>query len=75
MKSTSSAAGSALIKNQMIVAENSQEQRAIDPSVEEIRQRAYELYLEGGRTDERDLDDWLQAERELAERIRNRHSG
>jgi len=35
------------------------------PSPEEIRQRAYELHLEGGCVHGRDLDDWLQAERDL----------
>jgi Protein of unknown function (DUF2934) len=32
---------------------------------EEIRRRAYEIYLERGEQQGRDLDDWLQAEREL----------
>ena len=32
---------------------------------EEIRQRAYEIYLERGEQPDCDLDDWLQAEREL----------
>jgi hypothetical protein len=32
---------------------------------EEIRLRAYELYLERGEQPGCDLDDWLQAEREL----------
>ena len=32
---------------------------------EEIRRRAYELYLERGEQPGRELDDWLQAEREL----------
>ncbi len=32
---------------------------------EEIRRRAYELYLERGEQPGRGLDDWLQAEREL----------
>jgi hypothetical protein len=32
---------------------------------EEIRRRAYEIYLERGEQPGRDLDDWLQAEREL----------
>jgi len=32
---------------------------------EEIRRRAYEIYLERGQQPGRDLDDWLQAEREL----------
>ena len=34
-------------------------------SQEEIRRRAYELYLERGEQPGCDLNDWLQAEREL----------
>jgi len=33
--------------------------------VEKIRLRAYELYLERGQEPGRELDDWLQAEREI----------
>lgn len=36
----------------------------VDPSRDAIAARAYELYRARG-TDGRDLDDWLQAEREL----------
>ncbi len=36
-----------------------------EPSDEEIRQRAYEIHLDGGAAPGRELDDWLQAEREL----------
>jgi hypothetical protein len=32
---------------------------------EDIRRRAYEIYLEDGEQPGRELDDWLQAEREL----------
>ncbi len=32
---------------------------------EEIRRRAYEIYLERDQQPGRELDDWLQAEREL----------
>ena len=32
---------------------------------EEIRRRAYEIYLERGAQPGRELDDWLQAEHEL----------
>lgn len=32
---------------------------------EEIRHRAYEIYLERGQQPGRELDDWLQAQREL----------
>jgi hypothetical protein len=35
------------------------------PSHEEIRRRAYEIYLEHGSLPGSELDDWLQAEREL----------
>jgi hypothetical protein len=31
----------------------------------DVAHRAYELYLERGREDGHDIDDWLQAEREL----------
>ena len=31
----------------------------------EIRRRAYEIYLERGEQTGRELEDWLQAEREL----------
>ena len=33
-----------------------------------IAMRAYELYLSRGASHGRDLDDWLQAERDLTER-------
>jgi len=33
----------------------------------ETRLRAYEIYVEHGRTDGHDVADWLQAENELAE--------
>ena len=33
-----------------------------------IAQRAYALYLARGREDGHDVEDWLQAERELRER-------
>jgi hypothetical protein len=38
------------------------------PSNEQIEARAYELYLERGCEDGHDVDDWLAAERELAQR-------
>lgn len=36
------------------------------PTPGEIRRRAYEIYVERGGPDGFDLDDWLQAERELS---------
>ena len=37
------------------------------PLEERISQRAYEIYLERGGRDGSDLDDWLQAEAEIAQ--------
>jgi hypothetical protein len=37
----------------------------LTPIEQQIRQRAYELYERRGRTDGQDLEDWLQAEREI----------
>ncbi len=36
------------------------------PAQSEIAKRAYEIYLARGDTDGRDVEDWLQAESELA---------
>lgn len=41
------------------------------PAQEEIRQRAYEIHIERGGIHGCDLDDWLQAERELQEKYKN----
>ena len=42
------------------------------PSLGEIRQRAYELHLEGGCAHGRDQDNWFQAERDLTEKYQAR---
>jgi Protein of unknown function (DUF2934) len=39
---------------------------------EEIRRRAYELYLERGQLESRELDDWLRAEREFERGVLSR---
>jgi hypothetical protein len=36
-----------------------------EPSVQEIRALAYELYIQRGRIDGFEVEDWLQAEKEL----------
>jgi hypothetical protein len=48
--------------------EAGEEQRSVaNPArEEEIKRRAYEIYLERGEEPGRDVEDWLQAERELA---------
>ena len=40
------------------------------PTGEQIARRAYELYLDRGQTPGHELEDWLQAERELSENWR-----
>ncbi len=35
----------------------------------QIRQRAYELYEQGGRRDGRHLEDWIQAEDEVRNKL------
>ena len=40
------------------------------PSLAEIRQRAFEIHIERGGIHGCDLDDWMQAERELRARYR-----
>ena len=42
---------------------------------EQIRLRAYEIYLERGEQPGRELDDWLQAERELESEPLSRAQG
>ena len=39
-----------------------------EPSDDEIRERAYEMYLERGGKHGLDFDDWVRAERELRQR-------
>jgi hypothetical protein len=42
-----------------------------EPTPEDIRQRAFEIHIERGGIYGCDLDDWLQAERELQQKHRN----
>jgi len=52
-------------KTPSTLALESDEPTVLIPIEQQIQQRAYELYEQRGRTDGRDLDDWLQAEREI----------
>lgn len=52
-------------RESQIVAREGAEEREIDR--ERIAARAYERYLARGREEGRDLDDWLEAEREIRE--------
>lgn len=42
--------------------------RRAEPTEQDIRERAYQIYLERGCTQGHHLDDWMQAERELRSR-------
>jgi DUF2934 family protein len=64
MKSKSMPAGAENREHEVAESEKTQP-LASSPSIEEIRQRAYELHLERGCIHGWDQDDWLQAEREL----------
>ena len=50
-------------------SDNTERGRKSLPSAEEIRQRAFEIYTERRGIDGCELDDWLQAERELREKV------
>jgi hypothetical protein len=54
--------------HETIDLEQRRSQLAGAPSVEEIRQRAYEIHLERGGVHGRDQEDWLEAERDLAQK-------
>ena len=43
----------------------------VHPTQEEIELRAYQIYFERGGAHGHDVDDWLQAERELSEKYAN----
>jgi hypothetical protein len=45
------------------------------PNPEEIRQRAYEIHIERGGFHGCDLEDLLQAERELRQKYKNNEKG
>ena len=46
-------------------ATTDQAQPHYEPTVEQIQLRAYEIYIQRGRQDGLDLEDWFQAEKEL----------
>lgn len=52
-------------KKSSTLAPKSDEPTVLIQIEQQIRQRAYELYDQRGRADGHDLDDWLQAEREI----------
>ncbi len=70
MRSKSVAAGAEHQEHEMAPFEETRPQLAKAPSLEEIRRRAYEIYIGRGGLHGRDLDDWLQAEQELVDKFK-----
>jgi hypothetical protein len=68
MKAKTVAVGTEGREQEVAESEKTQPQLAEGPSLEEVRQRAYELHVERGCVHGCDLDDWLQAERELKQK-------
>jgi hypothetical protein len=68
MKAKVVAAGMEDREQEVAESARTQPQLASAPSLEEIQQRAYGLHLERGCAHGYDVDDWLQAERELNEK-------
>jgi hypothetical protein len=56
-------------------AESARTSVADSPRREEIRIRAHEIYIERGGQPDHDLDDWLQAERELEPKAQSAQAG
>jgi hypothetical protein len=52
-----------------------EESRNDKPPLPEIRERAFEIHIERGGIHGCDLDDWLQAERELQEKYNESNDG
>jgi hypothetical protein len=70
MKSKSVAAGIQNAEHEVAESEVAQAQLSNAPSLEKIRQLAYDIHVERGGTHGQDLDDWLRAERELEAKYR-----
>jgi hypothetical protein len=45
------------------------------PTPQQIRERAFEIHIERGGIHGMDLDDWMQAERELQEKYKSNDGG
>ena len=52
-----------------------EESRRNEPSLAQIRERAFEIHIERGGIHGCDLDDWLQAERELQNKYNKSNDG
>ena len=65
MRSKNETSASELKEQDAFASEEVRDKLPPRPSYEEIQRRAYEIYIERGGIHGQDLEDWLQAEREL----------
>ena len=70
MKARSVAAGMESNDHEVAPSEETRPQLANVPSREKIRRQEYEIHIERCGIHGWDRDDWLQAERELAEELK-----
>jgi len=59
----------------IFLSEVAEEKGQNGPTLAEIRQRAFDIHLERGGVHGCELDDWLQAERELQEKYNKNNDG
>ena len=52
-------------KKKLLVRTRKKTGSSFSPDVEKIRQRAYDIWEQKGRPQNSDLDNWLEAEREM----------
>ncbi len=75
MKSRNGFANTEGMPKTVFQSDIAEEEKNSGPSPAEIRKRAFEIHIERGGIHGCDLDDWLQAERELQEKYKNNEKG
>ena len=75
MKSQNPGTNAGNIPGSILQSNVPEESRRNGPSLAQIRERAFEIHIERGGIHGCDLDDWLQAERELQEKYNKSKDG
>ena len=75
MKSQNPGTNAENIPRSILQSSVPEESRRNGPSLAQIRERAFEIHIERGGIHGCDLDDWLQAERELQEKYNKSNGG
>jgi hypothetical protein len=63
--------GKSLRRRQDMLTNSNPTVKSPNPTREEIELRAFQIFIERGGTDGHDVDDWVEAERELHEEYAN----